>query len=195
MLYLLIMSLPFLLYHHITYSSVLSIFALIWSFGRCFVLILEKILFISWSFRFLATSMSSRVRFLQFVAWNIHTVGFFSLFYFLVIIVTFMFMLSILFLISMISLSLLFLMSSWSYHIAASTLSSMLASPLTLSLLDSYYLCHLSDVRPCVSSLAFLSSGPFTEVVLSLVSGMFPSFLPLGQPGCLYFWWYSCNRS
>ena len=41
----------------------------------------------------------------------------------------------------------------------------MLASALPPSFLDTYRLCHLSDVRPYSSSLSFLATGPFVEVL------------------------------
>ena len=70
--------------------------------------------------------------------------------------------LSELFLVFVISLLPRFSMLSSSCYIDASTLTSMLVSPLPPSFLDAY-ICqgHLWGVRPYVWSLVFLFSGPF----------------------------------
>ena len=89
--------------------------------------------------------MSSCMRFRRFVVWNIHTIIFPPI--------------SISLLLSVpcrCNLSLLFFMKSLSRRIDASILSSMLASPLPPSFLDTCNLCHLSDVGAYASSLVFL---------------------------------------
>ena len=91
------------------FCCVQSIFDLhSWCLWRCFVLLFEKIQFLSQGFPFLAVSLSSRMRFRQFVAWNIHTVVFIiiiiSNFFFILLIL----MLFVLFLVAVISISLLF---------------------------------------------------------------------------------------
>ena len=56
-------------------------------------------------------------------------------------------------------------------------------------------LCHLLGVRPYASSLAFLSSGLFVEVLPSSISRMFSVYLTRGTLRCLSVWWDSCNRT
>ena len=50
-------------------------------------------------------------------------------------------------------------------------------------------LCLHSDIRPCASSLAFLSSGPFIWILLLSISRIVPTILPGGQPRCLFRRW------
>ena len=83
-----------------------------------------------------------------------------------------------------IGFSLLFFMYSSNICIDASTLSSILANPLPPSFLDTYSLCHLSDVT-AYASLVFLSSGQLFEVLPSSTSRMVPSILLGGQRRCL----------
>ena len=85
--------------------------------------------------------------------------------------------------------------ASSSPHIDASTLSWMLASPLPSSFLSfTYNLCHLLDVKHCVSSSTFLSTGPFVLVLPLPTLGMVPSILQREQSMCLSFWWNFCRR-
>ena len=49
--------------------------------------------------------------------------------------------------------------------------------------------CHLSEVKPCASSLDFLSFGPFTWVSPLSILGMVPSILQERLPSCLSIWW------
>ena len=65
-------------------------------------------------------------------------------------------------------------MLSSTSHIDASTISTILVSPLSPSFLEAY---NLSDVRPCASSLTFLSSGSFVQVRLWSNLGMGPNIL------------------
>ena len=57
-----------------------------------------------------------------------------------------------------------------------------------------YSLCHLSDVSPYSSSLVFLFSRSFVEVLLSSTPRMVTSILKGGKPRCLSFWWDFCCR-
>ena len=100
-------------------------------------------------------------------------------------------MLSALFLVPVNSLSLFFLILSSNPRTDESTLSSMLVSPLPSSFLDTYSLCHLSDIKSCASSSAFLSSGPFIEILPLSISRMVASILEVGQLRCLTLWWDS----
>ena len=73
----------------------------------------------------------------------------------------------------------LFLLESSIRRINASMLSLMLSCPPPSSSFRRtiVYLCHLSDVRPYVSSFAFLYSDPFPEILSSSISRMIPSIL------------------
>ena len=64
---------------HLLFCCVLSISALTW---RCFVLLLEEILCLSWGFPFVAMSRCFREYFRQFVTWNFHTFVFLLIFCF-----------------------------------------------------------------------------------------------------------------
>ena len=68
--------------------------------------------------------------------------------------------------------------------------SLMLVSPLPS---ETASLCHLCDVRPNTSSLVFLFSRPFVEVLHSSTLRMTPSISRDGQSRCLSFWWEFCN--
>ena len=131
-------------------------------------------------------SKSSCVKFLVFVAWNIQTVIFSSFFCFLgIAVVQLIFMLFW-------PLSLIFLcpffMKSSSCRIDASALLSMMARTFLPYYLGTFRQCHRSDIRPCASSSAFLSTGPFVEVLPSSISRMVPSTLQAGDnPGVYYF--------
>ena len=80
----LIVSLFFLITY--TYYSVAYYRFLIshnWSLWRCFVLLVEELLSLSWDFHSVVMSMSSWTQSQQFVSWNIHTVISFPLVSFL----------------------------------------------------------------------------------------------------------------
>ena len=113
-------------------------------------------------FFFIDRVRSSRVRFRQFFAFNIHTIVFSSHFYFLVIVLL-VFVLSVLLLAAVISSSLFLLKLSSSPRIDTSTLSSMFVSTLPPSFLNTYSLYHFSGVWPWPSSSTFLSFGPLVE--------------------------------
>ena len=103
-------------------------------------------------------------------------------FYFLIIFVMFIFMLSVLDAVT--SLSLLFFMF-WCIHTifnAGKSSSSSFSQQLKS-------VCHISDVRSCVSSLVFLSSGPFVEVLPLSMSGTVLSIFQGRQPKYLSIWW------
>ena len=57
-----------------------------------------------------------------------------------------------------------------------------------LFLFLSLTVCHLSGVRPYASLLAFVSSGPFVEVLPSSISRMESSILRGRKPRCLFLW-------
>ena len=65
-------------------------------------------------------------------------------------------------------------------HIDVSTLFSMLVKPLSLSSIDSYSLCQLSNVNHYVSSLVFLFSGRFVEFLPWFTSRIAPFILQWG---------------
>ena len=126
-----------------------------------------------------------RVRFRQFLAWNIYTVVFSICL--LVIAVLLIIVLSALFLVTVISVSLLFLchlcvlilkhpryLQCWRVH------SLFFLTPTVR---------HLSVVRSYALSLAFLSSDPVVWVLPSSILRMVPSILQGGQPRCLSLWW------
>ena len=62
----------------------------------------------------------------------------------------------------------------------------MLASPVIPSFLDTYNLCHLSDVKACALSSTFLFFGPFVEVLVFIFK-MIPSILQGDCPGVYFF--------
>ena len=86
-------------------------------------------------------------------------------------------------------------MLSSSHLIDISTLSSMLVRRgffffLFVTTIDCLY--HLCDTRPHASSLVFLISGPFTEVLPSSILKMVPSILQGVEPNSKSLWWYFC---
>ena len=101
--------------------------------------------------------------------------------YFQEIVVYFVLTLSVLLLAAVISLYLLLLMWSSSPHFNASSLSLMLLLYLTHSNCQ----CHLSDERPCTSSLVFLSFGSVFWVPTLSISRMVMIILRERQP-CVY---------
>ena len=119
------------------------------------------------------------VRFRLFIAWNIHISIFSSDFSFLFILLIIRF--PVLFL-AAISLSLLFFMESSNPCIDASTLFSMLTSPLPPSF-HGTLVCqrHLCDVRSYASSLVFVFSGSFSCVLPSSIFRMVLSILQWGD--------------
>ena len=60
---------------------------------------------------------------------------------------------------------------------------------LLLFLIRKVCIWYPSDIRPCASSLIFLSSVPFFWVLLLSILSMVPSILKERQPRCLSFWW------
>ena len=182
------------LYHHICYFVVSCLFLLChsWSLWHCFVLLSEKIQFLSKGFTFLTISKFSHVRFCLFVAWNFHTVVFFFQFCFPIVLVLLMFVLSVFFLVTLISLPLHFFMLSLSHCIDTSMLSLMHTSPLPPSFLDTYSLRYLWDIRPYALSWVFLFCAPFVEVLLLSSLRMVPNILQEEQLWYLPLWWDFC---
>ena len=127
---------------------------------------------------------SSHVRFREFVAWNTNTVVF-------IVIVQLVFKLLMLLLAAVINPSLLFGIYSLNSRVDVLTLSSILLSPLPPSFFLTHIvcLCHVSDMRPCVSS-SLLSSGSFVwfpsltilRMVLSTAQGILFA--------CLFLFWH-----
>ena len=71
----------------------------------------------------------------------------------------------------------------------------MPVSPLPPSFLTRIVcLCYLPNVRPCVSSSTFLSSGPFVWIPPLSILGIVPSILQVGLPRYLFILWDLCNR-
>ena len=105
-------------------------------------------------------------------------------FCFPVIVALFILLLLELFLVGFISLSLFVL---YSLRDLLWTVSSMLASPLLPSFLDTRSL-SIWDVRPYASSWVFLFPGSFVEVIPSFTLRMASSILRGRQPTCLSLW-------
>ena len=98
--------------------------------------------------------------------------------YFCFLVVLFALIQPLMLLATVISFRLLYLMLSSSSYIDASILSSMLVSPPPPpSFLDTYSLCHLSNVKPCASSSTYLSSGSFANVLPLSILSMVQSIL------------------
>ena len=137
--------------------------------------------------------MSSRVSFIQFVFWNIHTF-FSSHFYFLFSVVLFVLILSLLLLAAVISISLLILILFTRLGMATSTLSS-LASPLPYSFLDIYGL-SLSSLKWKALCISINFLVPWCSCLSSLLLPfkMALSILRTEPPRCLTIWWDFCCR-
>ena len=90
------------------------------------------------------------------------------------------------------SLSLLFLMESLycCFHAVFNASESS-----SYFFLDTYCYYHLSGVKPCASSSAFLSTDPFVWIPLLSILRMVPSILQRRLPRCLSFWWCFCSRA
>ena len=102
-------------------------------------------------------------------------------------VVPFVLMLLVLLLAVVISLSWLFLMYSARPRIDATTLSSMLVSPLPSPFLDTYNLCYLSGVRPCALLSTFVFSASFVWVPLLSIWTIVPSIFQEELPMCFSF--------
>ena len=137
-------------------------------------------------------SKFSRVKFPQFVAWNIHTVVFLS------ISVLWLFCWQLCRLCGFWSLQLVFLCSfSCSLRVLLLMRQRYLQYWRILFLLfltHIVYLCHLSDVRP-YASLVFLYSGPLAWILTSSILRMVPSILQDRQPRFLSLWWDFCSKA
>ena len=123
------------------------------------------------------------MRFRLFVAWNIHTVVFLSIF------VLLMLVLSVLFLVAVISLPPRFFYVIFSRCIYASTLSWMLAIPLSSSFLGTHN--PLTSSLGC-NNLCIIISFLFVWSICSSTLKMVPIILRRGQPRYLFLWWDIC---
>ena len=140
------------------------------------MLLLEGIQFLSDRFLPVAMSKASHMRFCLSLE-NIHAIYCSSYYRFSAIIVFFLCLCcQVLFLVAVISLSLFFLMLSFNLNIDEFTLFSMLANHLP-SFLKTYNLYRFPDVKIYLSSLVFLFSGLFIEVLPSSILRMVPSIL------------------
>ena len=159
---------------HLLFCFVLSIFALTWLvLMALFCAAIRRDSVSLKSFSFLTMIRFFRVRFYWFVAWNIHTIVF------LPISVSWLFCSAYLYAACAVSgrcnksffvlFNVVFESSYWCidaiFNASVFSFSFFLWHKLPS-------LCHLSDVKPCVLSPAFLSSGPFVEVLPSSTSRM-----------------------
>ena len=128
------------------------------------MLFLKKIQFPSWDFYFSAKSLSSRVKSRRFAAWSINFLSVFLRIFVFAFFLSLSLMLPLLLLIAAISLLLLFLTLASNPCIDVCTQSLMIGSHLPHAILDTYSICHLLDVNPCVLSSISLSFGPFIWV-------------------------------